>query len=105
MTFLVIRIANVKGVHYFSNKPESFIGKLTFKKSEDSVVSSWHILSEDGKFLGFKTQGVHHNIIPEGVDDFDFALNHAIEGLRRYRLNRKRVYVPQSWEWKEENSS
>lgn len=95
-------MATVKGFHYFNAKPEPFTGELTFRKSENGIGYSWQLLSEDGKSLGYKTQGVHRNTIPQDVDDFEFTLSHAIEGLKRYRVNRKRVYAPESWKWREE---
>jgi hypothetical protein len=58
-------------------------------------------MAEDGTFLGSVSRPVSSRVIPADTDPFEFALAHAIEGLRRYRINRVKAYEVEQWNWEQ----
>src|SRR6516164_1623982 len=93
------RIASVSGILRHHRPGIYFRGIIKLELRVDCVYYTWRLEAEDGEFLGYLARPVSKKIVPEGSDSFEFALAHAIEGIRRYRFGRVRPFEIQSWEW------
>ena len=78
-----------------------FEGRVTFELKADCVYYTWRLETPNGKFLAEKSQPVSLRVIPSGQDPYRYALQHAIEGINSYRINRKKCFDVQRYEWEE----
>ena len=94
------RVAMVSGDCSLPDHIGPFVGRIEFWKHVDGVAYQWRFVVVDGHFLALRGMGVSEHIIPLNSDPYEFALQHALEGIRRYRINRRRVYhqVTAHWE-------
>ena len=99
MTSLQTRRADVEGQFRSAERQQPFRGTIRFELRHDCVYYTWRLSAQDGTFAGQVSRPVSRRIIPEDSDPFEFALGHALEGLRRYRINRKRAYDVERWSW------
>ena len=99
-----VKHAYVSGLSLYNANPpgKRFGGRIRFEKRAGGIYYSWRLEDEDGDFLGFVSRSVSRRVIPPGQDQFDYALAHAIEGIRRYRMNRRKFFTIEKWEWEEE---
>ena len=97
------RIAKVEGLYLQSEPNERFSGLISFESRPDCIYCQWRIKTKEGEW--FKAMPVSFHAIPEDEDSFDFALKHSIEGLRRYRSNRQKVFDVENWSWLNESNS
>jgi hypothetical protein len=82
---------NIFGIYRLGNKTEPFSGKITFDERERSIYYSWTLMNEDGKLVAGKSLNVAFQQIPAGRDRFEFSKEHAIEGIRKYRIGREKI--------------
>ena len=94
-----IRTASVRGRCLADGLTGPFSGSIKLERRPDGVYCTWHLESADGKFLGERSQLVSGKALPPQADPFAFALEHAIEGLRRSRINRRPAYEVAEWAW------
>lgn len=76
-----------------------FHGRVIFERSPDSVYYTCRMKTNHGKWLCTVNRDVSFHVISAGQNVFDFALLHAIEGLSKYRINRKYLFNIERWEW------
>ena len=91
------RVAKVEGLYLQGEPDERFSGTVDFEFRSDCIYYQWRIKTDEEKW--FKAIPVSLYIIPKDRDSFEFALEHSIEGLRRYRSNRKKVFDVESYAW------
>ena len=94
------RTAAVRGDCLGTESAGSFEGHVNFERRADGVYYTWHLSSPDGQFLGMRGRMVANQLLTGHADPFEFAVEHAIEGLRRLRINRRPAYRVIAWEWK-----
>ena len=70
---------------------DSFTGTITFDERESSIYYSWNLFDKDGKSICGKSLNVAFQQIPAGQDRFEFTKDHAIEGIREYRIGRNKI--------------
>jgi len=91
------RVAKVDSL-YLQGKPnERFPGTVSFELRSDCIYYQWRIKTKAGEWLN--AMPVSFRTIPKDEDSFEFALNHSIEGLRRYRSNRQKLFDVENWTW------
>ena len=95
------RIAQVEGQSLVAGHEGPFAGSITFDSRGGDVHYQWRLEDSKAAFLALKGGSVSSRVVPPAVDAFDYALAHAIEGIRRYRINRMNVFEPERWEWKD----
>jgi hypothetical protein len=76
-----------------------FHGRVIFERRPDSVYYTWRMETNEGQWLCTVSRNVSFHVIPMDQNVFDFALLHAIEGLKKYRINRKYLFNIVRWEW------
>lgn len=77
-----------------------FNGCIELERRSEWVQYAMRLEAEDGKFLLFLGRGVSRRVIPGGQDEFEFALSHAVECIRRYRYGRRaRPFDVESCRW------
>lgn len=81
----------ISGTFNLDNKTDSFVGTITFNESENSIYYTWNLLDNDGKLIGAKSLTVPFQQIPAGVDRFEFTQDHAIQGIKNYRIGRTKI--------------
>src|SRR6185436_14130699 len=69
-------------------KAAVFEGHITVELRNDSVYYTWKVQAPEGMFLGEKSQPVSLRAIPAGQEPLAFALEHAVAGINKYRVNR-----------------
>jgi len=79
---------------------EPFHGTIQVEYRDECMYFGWRIHDEDGEFLGEHWRPVSLRVIPEGDDPFEYALSLALEGMRRYRIGRKRAFLVENVKWK-----
>jgi hypothetical protein len=96
---------NVSGLSLYNAKPpgKRFGGRIRFEKRAAGIYYIWRLEDQDGQFLGLVSRGVLLRVIPPGHDAWDDALAHAVEGIRRYRMNRQKFFKVEKWEWENES--
>jgi hypothetical protein len=94
-----VRTASVRGKCLADGFIGPFSGNIKLERRPDGIYYTWHLESPNGEFLGERSQFVSDKVLPHQADPFAFALEHAIEGLRRYRINRRRAYEVAEWAW------
>jgi hypothetical protein len=94
-----VRTASVRGTCLVAGLTGPFSGNIKLERTADGVYYTWQLESESGKLLGERSQLVAENASPRDADPFAFAVEHAIEGLRRYRINRQPAYDVAEWAW------
>jgi hypothetical protein len=96
-----VKHAYVSGLSHYNANPSGkrFGGRIRFEKGANYIGYTWLLEDENGQFLGFVSRSVSLRVIPPGQDQFDCALHHAIEGIRRYRMNRQKFFKVEKWEW------
>ncbi|MBK8812706.1 MAG: hypothetical protein IPN69_18515 [Acidobacteria bacterium] len=92
------RIAKVEGRYLQGEPNERFSGTISFESHSDCIYYQWRINTKDGEW-GQSAIPVSFRVIPEDGDSFEYALEHSIERLRRYRSNRQKVFYVESWSW------
>ena len=95
------RTATVFGTSHYSSEPTEFRGKIEFELREDVVYYTWRIDSAGGDFLGSKSQPMSLRTIPRESDPFKLALVHAVESIKRYRVNRVHVFKVFGTQWED----
>ena len=93
------RVAVVSGQSSLSGYEGPFSGRIEFERRDGGLRYEWRLTDSQGRFLALVGRRVPAQIIPAGAEPFGFALNHAIEGIRRYRINRIHVFEPVAWSW------
>ena len=88
------RVAKVEGLYLQGEPNECFSGTITFELRPDCICYGWSINTKEGIWL--KGMSVSLRVIPEDKEYFEFALQHSLEGLRRYRSNRQKVFDVES---------
>ncbi len=91
------RIAKVSGLYLQGELNEQFNGEITFEARPDCIYYQWRIKTKDDEC--YKAMPVSFRVIPKDIDSFEFALEHALEGLRRYRSNRQKLFDVEQWMW------
>ena len=76
-----------------------FHGQFNFELRPDRVYYTWRMETDDGEWLCTVSRPVSLRLIPEDQNAFDFSLNHAVDGLRRYRINQEHLFKVTRWEW------
>jgi hypothetical protein len=101
-----VKHAYVSGFSLWNAKPPGnrFGGRIRFEKGTGGIGYTWRLEDENGEFLSLVTRPVSLRVIPPGHDPFDYALTHAIEGIRRYRMGRQKVFTVEKWAWEDESS-
>ena len=93
------RTALVQGVLRDHRPGVRFDGSVKLEAHDEGIYYTWRVESEDGEFLGSASRSVSYRVIPLDQEPFAFALSHALEGLRRYRINRVRPFEVEAWQW------
>ncbi len=102
-----VKHAYVSGLSLWNGRApgKRFCGRIRFERIGDGINYKWHLEDEDGKFVGYRSRGVSVRVIPPGQDHFEYALAHAIEGIRRYRMGRQKVFTVERWDWEKEDDN
>ncbi len=79
------------GTYKLDNRTEPFSGTVTFDERENSIYYSWNLTNKDGQSIAGKSLNVAFQQIPAGQDRFEFSKEHAIEGIRKYRIGREKI--------------
>lgn len=82
----------VKGISNLTANPIEFVGSIVIDKRSDGYYFVWNLSSVTGEFLGLKGDFISNRIIPENFDTNTFILDYAIQSIRKYRINRKKVF-------------
>jgi hypothetical protein len=93
------RKASIGGRYKRTGAEGQLRGEITFELREDCVYYVWRLENEKGEFLCQKAFPVSFSVISPGTDPFEYALSHALEALRRNRINRSHVYEIDNWQW------
>lgn len=73
-------------------------GQIRIEDRSTEYYYCWNIYDENQLRLAAKCLPVSKSIIPNDKDQFDFVLNHAIQGINTYRMLRKKVFQVVQWE-------
>jgi hypothetical protein len=97
------RNATVNGLSFLHNSAagQRFVGEISFEVSLERVYYTWRLQRDDGTYIGSVGRPVSLHVMPAGCDLLEYALNRAIEGIRRYRVNRRKVFRVENWSWKQ----
>lgn len=82
---------------------KKFHGTIEIERRDGCMYYVWRLQDDQGEFLAQVGQSVSFCVIPDGQDPFEYTLSHAIEGLRRYRIGRKRSFDVVHTEWKKDH--
>lgn len=93
------RVAVLAGTLRRYRAGESFVGRVCLELRPDCVYYTCRLEAKDGEFLGSVSRPVSLRVVPDGEDPLEFALSHAVEGVRRYRFGRERPFDVTRWEW------
>jgi hypothetical protein len=93
------RTAQVSGKCLEPQWGETFLGEIAFTASQGGIYYRWLLKNEKALFLGSKSQMVTRQTLQSNAEPFEYALSHAIESIRRFRMLRKRVCEPLTWNW------
>ena len=94
------RVLAVRGESLIRGFEGLFEGLITFSKRPDGVYY-WCRLEQPGSgHLATRGMLLSSHRIPHDIDPFEYAREHALEGLRRARINRKPAYKVTAWSWK-----
>lgn len=96
-----VRRASVAGLYNWQAKPpgEPYQGSIQFEHRQDCVYYTVRLEREDGSFVAGFSRPVSKRVIPAEVDVFEYALQHALEGIRRYRVDRRPTFTVETWKW------
>ena len=73
-------------------KTGSFKGTMTLERKECYMFYSWSLVSEKGKLLAAKSEILDFKEIPKDQDQFEFAKAQALERIREYKINSKKIF-------------
>ena len=97
------RIAKIQGVCIHPEYKGDFSGEVLLETRKDCVYYNWTIHRIDGAFIGTfiasVSRPVSFKVIPDGENPFEYALNHAIVGINKYRITRKKAFQVKNWQW------
>lgn len=93
------RVASVSGVLRHHRPGVAFHGRINLDLRSDCVYYLWQIEADGGEFLSSLGRPVSLRVMPEGQDPFEFALAHAVEGIKRYRFGRSKPFDVQNLYW------
>ena len=94
------RVAEIQGVCIHPDCKGNFSGEVLLESREDCVYYTWTIHRVDGTFLGSVSRPISFKAIPDDEDPFEYALNHAITGINKYRVTRRKAFQVKKWQWK-----
>jgi hypothetical protein len=95
------RVVEIRGVCIHPDYKGDFSGEILLESRKDCVYYIWTLHRVDGTFLGSKSVPVSFKVIPNGENPFEYALNHAIVGINRYRMGRTKAFHVENWQWKD----
>jgi hypothetical protein len=81
----------ISGTYKFDNKSAPFTGIVTFEERENLIYYTWTVRDNEGNPLAARGMPVAFQQIPLGQDKFEFSKQHAIEGIRKYRIRREKI--------------
>jgi len=94
-----VRSAVIRGARKSLPGERSFSARVDLERREDCIYYTWRAESAEGEFLGSISQPVSFRVVTRGTDPFEFALAHAAESIRRYRVNREYQFKVTDVEW------
>jgi len=94
------KVAEIQGACIHPDWKGDFSGEVLLELREDCVYYTWTLNRVDGTFLSCVSRPVSFKVMPEGENPFEYALNHAIVGINKYRMTRKRAFQLKNWKWK-----
>jgi hypothetical protein len=81
----------ISGTYKFNNKSGLFTGTVTFDERENLIYYSWNLRDEQGNNLASKARPIAFQQIPLGQDKLEFSKEHAVEGIRKFRIGREKI--------------
>jgi hypothetical protein len=94
------RVVEISGLCIHPDFEGDFIGEILFELGEGFIYYTWTIKRIDGEFLGQVSLPVSLRVIPENANKFEFALDHALTGINKYRMTRKKSFLVKNWKWR-----
>jgi hypothetical protein len=82
-----------------------FRGRVELDLRGDCVYYIWRVETTDGELVASGSRAVSLRVVPSGQDAMEFALDHALEGIRRYRVGREYPFEVASWKWSSDDLS
>lgn len=95
------RRAIVAGQTSLTGHAGPFTGCIELERRIDGIYYTWRLIDAEGGELGLKGQFVSSGALPVGTDVFEHGLHHALESIKRYRVDRRRVHELLEWRWEE----
>ena len=86
------RRAIVRGTHLARPGRSAFTAEIELELRKDSIYYTWTAKLADGSWLATVSQPVSFRAMPADEDRFEFALSHATENIRRYRIDREHQF-------------
>ena len=81
----------ISGTYRIVNKTGSFTGTVTFDERENSIYYNWRLVDNEGQLIAGKSIDASFQEMPIGQDGFEFTKEHAIEGIKKYRIGREKI--------------
>ena len=94
------RAVEIKGVCIHPDYRGDFSGQVLLESREDCIYYTWTMHRDGGIFLGSVSRSVSFKVIPQDENPFEYALNHAIAGINKYRMTRRKAFQVKNWQWK-----
>jgi len=94
------RVVEIQGVCIHPEYKGDFSGEVLLESREDCVYYTWTIRRVDGTYLACVGRPVSFKVIPNSENPFEYALNHAIVGINKYRFTRRKAFQVKNWQWK-----
>jgi len=85
---------SVRGEYKLLGKTGVFLGMVSFRKdTARSIYYECRLASEDGDFLCNFAKSTHIGSLAPHLNAFAFAIEHAIEAINEYRINRNQPFL------------
>ena len=104
MAYLIVfksnkRTVKIQGTCIHPDYKAHFTGQVLLESREDRIYYTWTIHRDDGTFLASVSRPVYYRVIPNGENPLEYALNHAIVGINRYRMMRRKAFQVKNGHW------
>lgn len=94
------KITDIQGTCIHPDYQGKFAGEIILELRKYAIYYTWTIHKSDGSFLASVSRSVSFRVMPSDKNSFDYALSHAIEGINKYRMLRKKAFIVDKWEWR-----
>ena len=71
---------------------DEVVGQIDVERQKSMTSYVWRLETRGGVFAAQQSRHIDDREVPDGQDPIEYAIQHAMNGINRYRILRKRAF-------------